>query len=374
MRVLHVTFHRPARAAPPAEHLAAWPVLTAFVNMLAEANLDVTAVVAAHADGALTDGRVPFRFITDGGLSRLIRHPRRLLEVARALRPDVVHVQGLVFPVQTWRLSRVLPGVPIVVQDRAGRPPRDGVRRLIHRRGLASVAAAVFAAREQFDAYVRAGVLRPDLRVVVLAGGTCGFHPGDRAAARRATRMDGDPCLLWVGHLDANKDPLTALEGFRRALVSAPRAELYMAYGTAPLAAEVQAWLDGHDEVSRRVHLVGRVPNADLEARYRAADAFLLASHREGGNLSTVEALACGTPVVVTDLPSFRRIAGDGDAAGYFAPRDPVGLAEALARAIQGDAAVREARRAAARARFEAHLSGAAVGRRLASLYQELGR
>ena len=58
----------------------------------------------------------------------------------------------------------------------------------------------------------------------------------------------------------------------------------------------------------------------------RAADVFVLGSHREGSGYSLIEALACGLPPVVTDIPSFRSLT----AAGAVGALWPCGDARAL--------------------------------------------
>ena len=47
------------------------------------------------------------------------------------------------------------------------------------------------------------------------------LRPLPRAMARAISGVHGDPALLWVGHLDANKDPLTVLEGFEQVATEA---------------------------------------------------------------------------------------------------------------------------------------------------------
>jgi L-malate glycosyltransferase len=52
-----------------------------------------------------------------------------------------------------------------------------------------------------------------------------------------------------------------------------------------------------------RVHFTGQVKNEDLPRYYRAADLYLSASHSDGSSVSLLEALACGRPVLVSDIP-----------------------------------------------------------------------
>lgn len=366
MRVVHLTFTCADGGIGPAEQLERWPVLSPFLAMLRDAGLDVTALGAAVRDGEAGAGPGRVRFVGDGSAARVLRRPARLLAAVREARADVVHVQGLVFPAQTWWLSRTVRGVPIVVQERSGVPPGRRWRRAAYRHGLAPVAGAVFTARAQFQEWVAAGVLRADLPVLEAAGGTCGFAPGDRAEARRASGLSGNPCVVWVGHLIRRKDPIAALAGFARARAILPEARLHMVYADDTLLDLVQERVRSDPRLAGHVELVGRLPHERLEKVYRAADIFLLPSRHEGANLATMESLACGTPAAVTDLPVFRAVAGD--AAEYFAAGDADGVAAALVRLVR-DGSVR---RDAARRRFETHLSSTVVGQRLALFYAGL--
>ncbi len=58
-----------------------------------------------------------------------------------------------------------------------------------------------------------------------------------------------------------------------------------------------------------RVHFLGYVPDAAMGALYRSALACLFPSRHEGFGMPLLEAMACGTPVLCSDIPSFREIA-----------------------------------------------------------------
>ena len=139
--------------------------------------------------------------------------------------PDVVHVHGLERPLAARRLAQALGGVPVLVQDHGTVPP-IGWRRRAWRWAYAPVAGVAFTAREQAAPFVAAGALRGDVPVFEVLESSTTFTPGDREAARRATGMFGDPCLLWTGRLDANKDPLTVLAALERAVPRLPDARL----------------------------------------------------------------------------------------------------------------------------------------------------
>jgi len=233
-----------------------------------------------------------------------------------------------------------------------------------------SVAAGVmFCALEQTRPFAKAGVLYPGTQQYEIPESTSRFSPGDRDEARRLTGLKGDPAVLWVGHLNANKDPLTVLEGVAAAARELPRLQLFCCFGTAPLLKHVQDRIASDPGLRGRVHLLGRMPHDRIEHLMRAADLFVLGSHHEGSGYSLIEALACGLPPVVTDIPSFRGLTGNGTVGMLWPRGDPQALCGALCSA----AAQRDPQmRAAVRAHFDLELSLDALGCKLAATYQQV--
>ena len=83
-------------------------------------------------------------------------------------------------------------------------------------------------------------------------------------------------------------------------------------------------------ESSPRVFFPGQVGYADLPRYYRSADLYLAATHSDGTSISLLEAMACGCPVLVSDIPGNREWVTPGENGWLF----PAGDAEALAQAI----------------------------------------
>ncbi|MBS0379674.1 MAG: glycosyltransferase family 4 protein [Proteobacteria bacterium] len=317
-------------------------------------------VVQAHAHGA--------QLQADGVRYEFARPGPELLEGIARFAPEVLHVHGLGFHAELAALARHLPHVPILLQDHADHPPRPW-RWLTWRRGLAPAAGFAFCARAQADEFRRAHLLRASQRVYQIPESTSRFRPGDQAPARTVTGLAGEPCVLWVGHLDRNKDPLTVLSGFADFAADEPGAQLWCYFATDPLRREIDQALERHPHLRGRVHLCGRAPHALIERAMHAADLFVLGSHREGSGYSLIEALACGLPAAVTDIPSFRALLGEAGA--LWRPGDAAGCAAAL-REVAGRP--RAAARAAARAQFERELSGPAIGAKLCAAYRDLRR
>jgi glycosyltransferase involved in cell wall biosynthesis len=133
------------------------------------------------------------------------------------------------------------------------------------------------------------------------------------------TRGDGAPgsYLLFVGAIQARKDPRAALEAAKEAglplIVAGPERD-------PDLARELAA--GGAD-------LRGYVPTGELVELYRGAAALVFPSRYEGFGLPALEAMACGTPVVATPDPGLREVAGD---AALYANRGRLG--ETVRRAV----------------------------------------
>ncbi|MBX6365164.1 MAG: glycosyltransferase family 4 protein [Gemmatimonadetes bacterium] len=376
MRVLHVGCELDRERRNAAALLDAWPTLLDVARAAADAGVQVEILQAAHRDEVVERDGIRCHFVAEPGLLRAPGTrgaagvvPFRMARRAAALGPEVVHVNGLAFPLHARALAAVLPRAALLFQDHGDVPPAR--RQRLHAWGLAFADGVCFAAREQARPFVDAGVLPGDVAIFEVPESSTRFTPGSRAAARAATGVHGDPALLWVGRLDANKDPLTVLDALSRALPLLPDPHLWCAFGDAPLLPAVRARLDAEPALAARVHLLGRVPHAEVEALARAADLLLLASHREGCPFAVIEALACGATPLLSDIPAHRALTGRGAVGALFPPGDAAALADAL---VAWSGRNRALLRRAAREHFERELSFAAVGRKLADAYAAVRR
>jgi len=367
LNVAQISFFNDPAGRLPEELLIAWPSLVDVADAVCEAGGRVAVVQAcAHAQHLVQKG-VHYFFLPLGRVPSADWHAS-LGKLLRVLAPDVCHVHGLDFHPEVLALAALAPRIPIVLQDHASRAPRLW-RRPMWRRGMSVASGITFCSLEQARPFVDAALVDSKTELYAIPESTSRFSPGDQAQARRLTSITGDPAVLWVGHLDVNKDPLTVLRGIRDAARVLPDLQLYCCFGTAPLLGEVEKCIAQDPLLRERVHLLGRVPHERVEQLMRAADLFVLGSHREGSGFSLIEALACGLPPVVTDIPSFRSLT----AAGTVGMLWPCGDSRALGTALVGSAArMGPDRRAAVRAHFERELSFAALGLKLCAMYQDL--
>lgn len=367
LHVVQISFFNDPQRRAPERLLDAWSTLVDVAEAATRGGATVSVVQACAQRARLRRNGIDYYFqpfATGAG----VHADAALTELLRELTPAVLHVHGLDFHRDVAALAARAPGVPIVLQDHASRPPRPW-RRMRWRRGLAHASGIAFCAHEQSRPFVSAGLVGPHARVYAIPESTSRFAPGDRCEARRLTGVHGDPALLWVGHLDANKDPLSVLKGVSVAARALPGLRLYCCFATAPLLQSVRERIASDPTLGERVALLGRVPHERVEQLMRAADIFVLGSQREGSGYALIEALACGLPPVVTDIPSFRSLTGAGAVGMLW----PCGDARALAAALQSVAArAGDETRAAVRAHFERELSFDSLGAKLVAMYEDV--
>jgi hypothetical protein len=209
------------------------------------------------------------------------------------------------------------------------------------RRALESADGLLFAAAGQGEAWRRAGIVGATQSIGVVMEGSSVFTPQARQAARTACGVTGRPAILWVGRLNANKDPLTVLAAVEQAALSLPALTLDMVYEEAPLLSAVRQRIDASDLLRGRVRLLGRIAHERLPLHYSAADLFVLGSHHEGS----------------------------GYAATLWAPGDADRCRDSLA---HGASIAGETTRTAVRSHFEHTLSWPVIGARALAIYREV--
>jgi len=233
--------------------------------------------------------------------------PTLPLELARAERPDVVHVFGFRDPVTTgvaaWARLRRIPYVFEPLGMFRARLRKVALKRALDStlyRGVASGAAAVAVSSSlERDDVAASGVVAAE-RIHVRGNGFP--EPYEVPAADRAALgiPDGAPVLLYVGRIAAGK----GIEHLLAALQELPEAHLLLVGPD-----------DRHGVVAagERVHLLGPSDGPPL-AYYRLADVLVLPSAGESFGMVAAEAAAGGTPVVVTDRCGIAEYFGDGEA------------------------------------------------------------
>ena len=348
------------------EVLEQWHSLVDIAELVAAAGTRVTVIQAAVRDDRLTRNGIDYHFVDISGAVGAAGRGRRFARLLSEIKADVLHANGLGFAEDAFAVTQCLPQLPIIFQDHADRTPRWW-RRPQWRRWYAAVAGVAFTARELALPFTRAGLFEPQMRLFEIPESSSRFTIASRVDARTETGLHGDPCVLWVGHLSAGKDPLTVLEGIARATQKLPGLQLWCAFGSAPLMDEVQQCIARDARLVGRVHLLGKVAHTDVERLMQSADLFVSGSLAESCGYVVLEALACGVTPVITDIPSFRALTRDGNVGHLWPCGDPTRLADALIAAASNRPSPE-----CVRAHFDTMLSFKAVGRQWADAYAQV--
>jgi len=169
------------------------------------------------------------------------------------------------------------------------------------------------------------------------------------------------PLLVSIGNLIPLKGHALAIE----ALSGIPAAHLLIA-GDGPEQAALSQ-LAARLGLADRVHLLGSMSNDMVPLLLAAADAFVLPSEREGLANVWIEALACGTPLVITNVGGAREVVGD-PSAGRLVERSPRAIANAVCDLLADPPARADVARHAARFSWEANAA------QLAAHYQRIAK
>lgn len=144
--------------------------------------------------------------------------------------------------------------------------------------------------------------------------------------------------ILFVGALQPRKNISGLVTAYEKLVREGREEQLVLVSGhgwqEGPLLETLEA-----SSVRDRIHLIRGLPRTDLPGMYWGASAFVLPSFAEGFGMPVLEAMACGTPVVVSRGTALEEVAGG--AAELVDPTDPTAVAAGIGRVLT-DATYRE--------------------------------
>jgi glycosyltransferase involved in cell wall biosynthesis len=279
---------------------------------------------------------------------------------------DVVHAHGMLYPSSVWAaVGGRSGGKRVILTEHVGAVPYRSP--LVRAAQSAAIGVLGRACARSCDTVVVLNArveaeMRPLVRrgtpIMQIANGVDGdlFQPPADRAALRAELGLYRPTLLFAGRNAEKKGvPLVLAAAHRMPDVDV----VLCGQDTEQIAAQ--------PGIAPNVRVIGRLDQAALARWYGAADALILPSEGEGFPLVLAEALACGTPVIVTDDATNRAYLDESVA--RFVARDPVAIADAVA-ALLADADTLAAMQARARTFALARFDWDAAVRAYLALYQ----
>jgi phosphatidyl-myo-inositol alpha-mannosyltransferase len=265
-----------------------------------------------------------FARITTGNRLR-----QRIREILRRERIDLVHVHGGLNPV----LGLVAPDaagdldLPVVATFHSWFR-RSALCRIFRRplqRRLDRHADVIAVSQPVVEAH--ALYFEADWRIIPNGVDTSFFRPvwPDRTSSR-----DSEPELLFLGRLDPRNGLDTVLSAMPAILERFPEVRLTIA-GDGPLRPMYERLAA---PVGRHVSFIGSV-NGNRPVVYSRADLYLCPTTKASFGITLLEAMACATPMVVSDITGFRELVSGGDEAVLVPKNDAGAWAKAIVALLQ---------------------------------------
>jgi glycosyltransferase involved in cell wall biosynthesis len=178
-----------------------------------------------------------------------------------------------------------------------------------------------------------------DKVVVVNEAPRRSFRPMSLEQASATLRRLGvaDEFVLYVGTIEPRKNLITLVKAFEEVLRSTTlRPQLVIAGKKGWLTDELFTYIESA-KLGDRIHLTGYLGDDDLRALYSACRVMVYPALYEGAGLPTLEAMACGAPVITTNTPALSEMVGNK--ARLFAPADSGALARHIVELLTTPAA-----------------------------------
>jgi D-inositol-3-phosphate glycosyltransferase len=196
------------------------------------------------------------------------------------------------------------------VKNELGLGEMEAELRLAIEKGLARQGHRIIAAteREKADLITHYGAPPQNIRVIPCGVNLNLFNISDAREARRRLGLGKGKIILYVGRIEALKGIDRLLESV--SLLEDKDARLLLIGGDAyslPERQRLEAQA-GDLSIEKKVKFMGSVEQGRLPLYYAAADVCVVSSYYETFGLVALEALACGTPVVATDVGDMRNI------------------------------------------------------------------
>lgn len=368
LRFIDISFHANSEYGTAEELVDAQRVAMLYLDHLER---DTQVISVKHVTrGSITPGTYG-RYNFFQGRNRFGYLSLSTTRFLMSTKPDILFVNGLIFPVQVVLLKKILGRrTKIILRHRADQPG-NRIKKALQRLADKSVDAYFFNAVGNAQQWLRQRVIRDASKIIELPGTLTDFKRLDRMESRRLLSMGEGFHFLWVGRLNENKDPVTALEGFARFLKCEPGAVLHFIFQEDELLPELLAKLQSDDALRAHVRLHGKVLRGELERWFSAADFLVLTSWSEGGSTVLIEAMACGCIPIVSAIPSNLHSIAYGKF-GFSFPRGDAGaLCEAMKEACN---AGRRVLSASIEEHYNANYSPAHVAEKISEVCRDLIR
>lgn len=366
MKIVSTSYVNTTEYTEPEKWLQRISFYTGLLEELAK-QYEVESIEQINYSGVIKKNAVTYHFLNFK--KKKLWFPFALHQYIKKLNPDIVFVNGFIFPFQIIQLKKTLGNdVKIIVLHRAERP-FNGIKRYLQKQADNEVNAYLFASNEFGKDWIMKGIIKDPGKIHEVMQSSSIFYPGDRTTAKKILNINDHPAFLWVGRLDANKDPLTVIKAFIKYLLFHPSAKLYMIYQEDELLPDVKKIIHTNRNLTDSIVLVGAIEHTQLQNWYNAADFFISGSHYEGSGIAVCEAMSCGCIPIITDILSFRSMTGPGKCGLLYQPGNTEDLLSTLQKT---DAMNMELEREKTINQFKEELSFEAIRKKITMIIDSL--
>lgn len=171
------------------------------------------------------------------------------------------------------------------------------------------------------------------------------LYPVNKSVARSLLGLPYDEkILLQLGRMVPRKGVDNVIRALAKVKCRNAKMRLLIVGGDADTAKELSRLKQLADElkVSDKVYFLGQKSREDLKYYYTAADLFITTPWYEPFGITPLEAMACGTPVIGSNVGGIKFSVADGHTGALVPPKDPDALARRITALLQSPAVLRE--------------------------------
>lgn len=140
--------------------------------------------------------------------------------------------------------------------------------------------------------------------------------------------VKGHPQLLFVGNLIPSKNVSILIDAMELILKTYPQAHLQI-IGAGPTYKHLKKKIR-HKKLERHIELLGKLDKNEIKFYYSSCDVFVSPSFAEQHSITAFEAMACGKPVILSNIPPFREVLGDSNTGLTFSHFDATDIKNKL--------------------------------------------
>lgn len=324
IKLVDVTYYSHLEYQKPEQILKSHHLVTRYAGLLKN-KMHILFLKHAGFEGFCVDNGLLYYFFK--GVNKFRYLALRANSLIAEQEPDVVLVRGLGFPMEVIALRLQCGQRCKIVVQHHGEQPFTGIKLWLQKLAAQMTDAYLFTSAGNAQAWKKKGIINKQHKIFEVLEASAELSVYNKRNSRKKLNIPPNiKVFLWVGGLNANKDPLCILSAFGHYLHMQPLAKLYMIYQTDDLIAEINASLEKHALLKASVTLVGQTVYDDLSWWFSAADYYVSGNHNGRSGYTLLGAIACGCIPVVTDIPPFRKITADGKYGHLFTPGDSWGL------------------------------------------------